>query len=246
MRRKAFTLLELLTVISIIAILLAIMLPALNKAREIAGRTICATNLKNMWTATNMYAADWNDKVSLRHPKYDNPQRYDNKENKKWYRRLYYYIPQKEIFTCPAFTEYERKMADNVLEKFTDDTGYSGAKNSNFITYSMNEYIATSAQYPDISKQEQYKLSRLQKYAAANSWMGIFIGDGIFPLDNWGDRSPLRLPIEQSRQIGRASYRHNNKSMFLTTDGRVGFFSEASALALPRSGVREITPSMLK
>jgi prepilin-type N-terminal cleavage/methylation domain-containing protein/prepilin-type processing-associated H-X9-DG protein len=56
MMKKAFTLVELLVVISIIAILLAVLLPALNKAKEGARSTLCGANLKNYGSALHMYA----------------------------------------------------------------------------------------------------------------------------------------------------------------------------------------------
>jgi len=61
MARKGFTLIELLVVIAIIAILMAILLPALNKAREQGQRAACKANLKNYTLAIQMYTTDNDD-----------------------------------------------------------------------------------------------------------------------------------------------------------------------------------------
>lgn len=57
-RNKGFTLIELLVVIAIIALLIAILLPSLGRARELSKRTVCSTRLKSMGTAAGMYTND--------------------------------------------------------------------------------------------------------------------------------------------------------------------------------------------
>ena len=55
-KQRGFTLVELLVVIAIIALLMAILMPALNRARELGRRTVCLGNLKQLALAWVMYA----------------------------------------------------------------------------------------------------------------------------------------------------------------------------------------------
>ncbi|HBG77768.1 MAG TPA: hypothetical protein DDW84_02805 [Phycisphaerales bacterium] len=63
--KNAFTLVELLVVISIIALLLGILLPTLGAARGVAQRTICAFNIRNCSAAFSLYAHDYNGFLPL-------------------------------------------------------------------------------------------------------------------------------------------------------------------------------------
>ncbi len=62
-RQKAFTLIELLVVIAMIAILMAVLMPALQRAREQGQRAVCLSNLKQLQLCWHMYTDDFDGKI---------------------------------------------------------------------------------------------------------------------------------------------------------------------------------------
>jgi prepilin-type N-terminal cleavage/methylation domain-containing protein/prepilin-type processing-associated H-X9-DG protein len=113
-RRNGFTLIELLVVIAIIAVLMAILMPALQRVREQGERASCLSNLKQLQLCWHMYTDDFDGKIVNGSASWDAggenpwawiPPRYlSSDQAQKTFERgaLYEYCSTPKIFKCPT------------------------------------------------------------------------------------------------------------------------------------------------
>ena len=212
-RRRAFTLIELLVVIAIIALLVSILLPSLNKAKELAKGTLCATNLKSLGLSFQMYASDYDGRLPWYYSCYNDGRYYTNLlvdggyapgDESDWYNWYYGYI-RTGIWHCPS------------AELLLSSGGY-GVSFSPHGYHSMFPWHTSQSNYPGQVLDELKRPSELwligdvEASPASGIWAGytvMYVTCPECPSEAW------------ETSTGQAAARHTEKSNFAAVDGHV-------------------------
>jgi prepilin-type N-terminal cleavage/methylation domain-containing protein len=212
--RRGFTLLELLAVIATIAILAAILLPVLNKAKTRAQRTSCQSNLRQLAYACQMYAADNNGSLVESYP-IDNPEVWVQGDMTKAAEvgdagliqqgKLYHYNQNVAIYRCP--TDKGVLIAGKVMLNVRSYSmnGFMGARDPNIgpIPSTAQNYVPFFVKESDLRRPADLWVMLDEDERSIND--GFFVTDPTGRL--WNDFPAI------------SSHRHNYSFALNFADG---------------------------
>jgi prepilin-type N-terminal cleavage/methylation domain-containing protein/prepilin-type processing-associated H-X9-DG protein len=180
-RKKGFTLIELLVVVAIIAVLIAILLPALGSARQRANEIVCQNNMRSSGQASSFFANENNERLEVYH-NLPNSTVYSLPGEYYWSNLLIAkkYLPDHKSLLCPTM----KPTADEAFDQYRTfgaridtlcNTAYSQPGRPS--EYFMEVSIKGSTLY----RNDYIQINRISDFSRF-----FYIADSVFP-PGWGD-----------------------------------------------------------
>ncbi len=164
--RQAFTLVELLVVIGIIALLISMLLPALNRAREAAKTTTCLSQLRQISITNHLYA---NEYRGLMPPSYVSPATPDGDRIHQFLEK---YLPKtvgRTVWVCPNAIPVD-------VNEFP-------------MTYGANESVHVNANAALPVKPPLCKITKIRRPAEVIEFLDCSQNSGVWTAGGWLDNT---------------------------------------------------------
>ena len=196
-RQRGFTLVELLVVISIIALLISLLLPSLRKAREMAKSTVCLSNMRQMGLSLTTYAFENDDYIPAASCGSAN-----SPEENYWLCVLQKYARQPLIAKCPK---------DQTKRPFLD-WGNPPPDRALWQDYRWSSYALNFCLVPTEAQPHEYnRLSRIRKpvsvvYLAELRSGGTYDAGDHIHADHWETQQAPKTAVAWERHLGRSNY----------------------------------------
>jgi prepilin-type N-terminal cleavage/methylation domain-containing protein len=193
--RRGFTLVEMLIVVGVLAVLLSLLTPTMGRVREMARRTHCLNNLRNLALAGIAYAGDDEDGFFI-------PPDFQQGDNfTPWYPR---YVSDLRTFVCPSTANVVRETPKNSagIPRDLERNAPDGAQDSRGgHSYELRNFYAANVTFPDgtripvaSGRYQNHVPKRLKGGPNVKSGRILLVTDGDDSVrgdvNNWPDRFP--------------------------------------------------------